>query len=333
MAEFKFECPLCGHTVETDEDNRGLVAECPYCGKGIVIPRDSHKSNVSVVYQVPLSKGRNSVPRNVNASFARTSMTLDKGLVGNAVKTDVDSSQERKEALNILRKRVLTLGTIAIIIIAFMFSFFVGTAANWGVASGGKMVAQSDTQEEDLDPTGESFDSKDLSYRMIAVDEWKCEIERGYVNNDEDDFGLGFRTSLPYDLVAAVLPFSENSGNAPSLGAAYKCFGYDRVGFGYDGVGAFWFRVKVVYSHQGVLVELLSRDTKGPGWKHCAWAFVKTSRHYKVDDTLSDGFYIFSGTARCRIGMENSTRSRQVEVKAFREMNEDITRKRGLHNK
>ena len=40
---FEFKCPQCGQMVETDESYRGQVAECPCCGKGIVIPRDKLK--------------------------------------------------------------------------------------------------------------------------------------------------------------------------------------------------------------------------------------------------------------------------------------------------
>lgn len=36
---FEFKCPQCGQMVEADEAYRGQVAECPHCGKGIVIPR------------------------------------------------------------------------------------------------------------------------------------------------------------------------------------------------------------------------------------------------------------------------------------------------------
>jgi len=44
MAEFKFNCPQCGQTIEADESFRGQTAECPYCGKGIVVPRGATKS-------------------------------------------------------------------------------------------------------------------------------------------------------------------------------------------------------------------------------------------------------------------------------------------------
>lgn len=46
MATFKFNCPQCGQAVETDEDNRGHVAECPHCGKGIVVPRGAPRLGV-----------------------------------------------------------------------------------------------------------------------------------------------------------------------------------------------------------------------------------------------------------------------------------------------
>lgn len=39
MAQFEFKCPQCGETIEADDTFRGQVAECPSCGKGIVIPR------------------------------------------------------------------------------------------------------------------------------------------------------------------------------------------------------------------------------------------------------------------------------------------------------
>lgn len=37
---FEFKCPQCGHVVEAEESVRGEVVECPYCGKGIVVPKN-----------------------------------------------------------------------------------------------------------------------------------------------------------------------------------------------------------------------------------------------------------------------------------------------------
>ena len=39
MASFDFTCPQCGVTVEADDSYRGMVLECPSCGRGIVVPR------------------------------------------------------------------------------------------------------------------------------------------------------------------------------------------------------------------------------------------------------------------------------------------------------
>ena len=39
MSEFTFRCPQCRQSVEADESCRGQIVECPFCGKGIVVPR------------------------------------------------------------------------------------------------------------------------------------------------------------------------------------------------------------------------------------------------------------------------------------------------------
>ncbi len=44
MAQFNFKCPQCGEMVEADDSLCGMVAECPSCGKGIVVPRSSRSA-------------------------------------------------------------------------------------------------------------------------------------------------------------------------------------------------------------------------------------------------------------------------------------------------
>ena len=46
MAEFTFNCPQCGAPIEADDSIRGQVAECPYCGKGIVVPRSNMQAGI-----------------------------------------------------------------------------------------------------------------------------------------------------------------------------------------------------------------------------------------------------------------------------------------------
>jgi hypothetical protein len=51
MATFDFTCPQCGVSVEADDSYRGMVLECPSCGKGIVVPRGTpvHHSKLKPV--------------------------------------------------------------------------------------------------------------------------------------------------------------------------------------------------------------------------------------------------------------------------------------------
>ena len=54
MAEFEFKCPQCGGEVTADDSLAGQVARCPFCGKGVVIPRTRGAAK---------SLGRNEVER------------------------------------------------------------------------------------------------------------------------------------------------------------------------------------------------------------------------------------------------------------------------------
>ena len=51
----EFKCPQCGKSVECDETFRGQVAECPYCGKGIVIPRETPRIQMP---KTPMQRNR-----------------------------------------------------------------------------------------------------------------------------------------------------------------------------------------------------------------------------------------------------------------------------------
>ncbi len=42
----EFKCPQCGKPVSADESYRGKVIECPYCTKGIVVPKNKMNSVV-----------------------------------------------------------------------------------------------------------------------------------------------------------------------------------------------------------------------------------------------------------------------------------------------
>lgn len=41
MSPHKFRCPKCHAEVEADDDAAGKIADCPHCGKRIMIPRNA----------------------------------------------------------------------------------------------------------------------------------------------------------------------------------------------------------------------------------------------------------------------------------------------------
>ena len=65
MMNFEFKCPQCGQMVEADEAYRGQVAECPHCGKGIVVPRRNPQTGT--VRNKGIAKGETvKAPRTIN---------------------------------------------------------------------------------------------------------------------------------------------------------------------------------------------------------------------------------------------------------------------------
>lgn len=62
MADFQFKCPQCGRDVTADDSLAGQVARCPFCGKGVVIPRtrSAEKSFDREVVESPDGIGKGS---------------------------------------------------------------------------------------------------------------------------------------------------------------------------------------------------------------------------------------------------------------------------------
>lgn len=53
---FQFKCPQCGQVVMADEEDRGHVAECPHCGKGIVVPRIAASVSSPIMSRPPFER-------------------------------------------------------------------------------------------------------------------------------------------------------------------------------------------------------------------------------------------------------------------------------------
>ncbi len=75
MAQFTFKCPQCGADIEADDSFRGQVAECPSCGKGIVVPRNiANKPSPSVRLR-PVARDLPSASQPTSATTTPNRMT------------------------------------------------------------------------------------------------------------------------------------------------------------------------------------------------------------------------------------------------------------------
>ena len=70
MAQFNFKCPQCGESIEADDSLCGQVAECPSCGKGIVVPHNAANTSKSIVRLRPVARKETPMPSSASAPEA-----------------------------------------------------------------------------------------------------------------------------------------------------------------------------------------------------------------------------------------------------------------------
>lgn len=92
--QFEFKCPQCGQMVCADESMSGLVVLCPYCEKGIVVPKKRKK---------PILAPRNLVQRTTDESEASLVAMQQKSEEG--IETSV-KNHGRTESENMLATQV-----------------------------------------------------------------------------------------------------------------------------------------------------------------------------------------------------------------------------------
>ena len=83
----EFKCPQCGQTVSAEESARGQVAECPYCEKGIVVPRNAISVSSPTSLQSPSEK---SVSRRSPKLGIRPSATRPSAMIPPRLKLEDD---------------------------------------------------------------------------------------------------------------------------------------------------------------------------------------------------------------------------------------------------
>lgn len=95
MAQFDFNCPLCGEKIGADNSLRGQVVECPSCGKGIVVPRTTAPTDAKVRLR-PIRRDKAASPQPQQASSEMSTPRRDGAP---AVPLDVGGAHLKNEQL------------------------------------------------------------------------------------------------------------------------------------------------------------------------------------------------------------------------------------------
>ena len=120
MAQFQFTCPHCKVNIETDASYRGMVLECPSCGKGIVVPRATSASRPKLR---PMTK--QDTQEDLNAVAIRRRL---------AEKEEEEAAEEAKHQAieaKLRKQRMLSMAVRFVISIALIGAMVYGVSVWW----------------------------------------------------------------------------------------------------------------------------------------------------------------------------------------------------------
>jgi len=130
MAEFKFKCPQCHEEIVTDDSYRGQVAECPFCHKGIVVPR------VNGLRSPRLNTGAAPTGNGTGGGFRRQPPRVSVSPEGQGV----DTSSEQKKRGGILRLPRKTLLVCCAAVVAVVIGIICMVSFGGGASSDGPIL-------------------------------------------------------------------------------------------------------------------------------------------------------------------------------------------------
>ena len=158
MATFDFTCPQCGVSVEADDSYRGMVLECPSCGKGIVVPRGTpvHHSKLKPVV------ARQDRQEDLNAAAIRRRL---------AEREEEDAAgRARKKARQ--RKRMLSMA------VSLVFSVAVLAALAYGVTAWWSRKAEQERAREEARQKEEEENALARQKRDADLQKWREETKQ-----------------------------------------------------------------------------------------------------------------------------------------------------------
>jgi len=114
MAEFEFKCPQCGQTIEADDSFCGQVAECPHCGKGIVVPKSESK-NVQSQKLRPIRHNESPSPNVVAPAMSGLMTEFERMAEREAERRRKEEERRRREQRAGFLKSVAMLAAVAVV--------------------------------------------------------------------------------------------------------------------------------------------------------------------------------------------------------------------------
>lgn len=169
MSEFEFKCPQCGGSIEAEESLRGQVAECPYCGKGIVIPRMAgHATSALHPKTGPAQR-----ERDLNA------LAIQRRLAQQEAEEESETAKRAAADAEARRRQLVAAGTkIAVggVLVAALIAGVVVLRQRRGVEERSRQAAQAQQQRNEANREAQSL--KELDEQRRKNEARKLEAQR-----------------------------------------------------------------------------------------------------------------------------------------------------------
>ena len=154
MANFDFTCPQCGVSIEAEESYRGMVLECPSCGKGIVVPRGTPAPRPKLKHVTQQQEKQ----EDLNA------VAIRRRLAEQEAEEAAEQAKEQARAAQIRKQQLLSM-VVKVVIAAVL----VGAAA-YGVSIWRRHTAE---QERVREEERQRLEAENALERKEREDEWQ----------------------------------------------------------------------------------------------------------------------------------------------------------------
>lgn len=174
--EFEFSCPQCGQVVCAEESMRGMVLECPYCEKGIVVPKAKGgaarpEANPATVSSADVASSAKSADKAVDYNFMAIQRRLAEHQQEQIAKSEREAIRDRTRRAEAVRALWIK-GTLALFAIGLCVA-----GVLWWKARQGKIAAEVASQRAAEEENERIAAASRENAAKIAADKRKSEID------------------------------------------------------------------------------------------------------------------------------------------------------------